>query len=159
MLLPFIWHSMHDLRHFIDLKATDSNVVSSLNRIIRTPGIANLPAACLMTPTKYRRMYGILGLPIRTLGFDASYRKPRGIVRSARYQRARTIPRHWYNSASTASCNILTSRPLSAALPPTLSDLGVQKDDHGFSQHLRLQPDSSVAGKILSSLLAKSFSK
>ena len=49
MLLPLIWYTMHDPQHFIDLKASDSNVVSSLDRIEETPGVTNLLAACLMT--------------------------------------------------------------------------------------------------------------
>ncbi len=44
MLLPLIWHTVHDLQHFIDLKAYDLNLVSPLERINGTPGIANLLA-------------------------------------------------------------------------------------------------------------------
>ena len=127
MLLPLIWHTMHDPQHFIDLKASDSNVVSSLDRIEETPGVANLLAACLMTLTRCKRMYGVVGVPSRILGVDALYLKPRGIVTSARYHRARTILRLRCNSASTASYNTSILRPPFTALLPTVSDLGVEK--------------------------------
>ena len=80
-----------------------------------------------MTLTKCKRMYGVFGVPIRILGVDALHLKPRGIVTSARYHRARTILRLRCKSASTASYNTLISRPPFTALPPTVSDLGVQK--------------------------------
>lgn len=68
LLLSLIWHTMHDLQHFIDLKASDSNVVCSLDRMNGTPGVAKLLAACLMTLTKFERIYGVLEVPIRRLG-------------------------------------------------------------------------------------------
>ena len=127
MLLPLIWHTMHDPQHFSDLKALNSNVVSSLDRIEETSGVANLLAACLMHLRKCKRIYGVLGVPVRILRVDALHLKPRGIVTSARYHRARTILRLRCKSASTTSYNTLISRSPFTALPPTASDLGVQK--------------------------------
>ena len=77
-LLPLIWHTMHDLQHFIDLKASDLNVVSSLDRMNGTPGVAKLLAACLMTLTECKRIYGVLGVPIRRLGSQCFLSKAAG---------------------------------------------------------------------------------
>lgn len=84
-----------------------------------------------------------------------SHLEPQRVVKSARYQRTRTISRHWYKSASTARYNLSTSRPPFSALPLTLLDPEVSN----ITMFLGALKRTASTRELQGSPLAKSAAK